>query len=102
TPAVAAHQLVPLGDDVVDRTAVVTERDAAIHAARTLLAHLGRRQRQDELLPGLEARLDLLVRPFPALDLEEALHQAHDFDNSPALSSCARRRILFRRYSLRR
>src|SRR5690349_18008475 len=76
-PAVAAHQLVPLGDDVVDRTAVVTERNAAIHAARALPAHLGRRQRQDELLPVLEPRLDLLVRPFLALDLEEALYQAH-------------------------
>ena len=72
-PAVAADQLVPVGDQVVDRTAVVAERDAAIHAARALLAHLGRRQRQDELLPRLEARLDLLVRPILALDLEEAL-----------------------------
>ena len=40
-PLVAIDQIVPVGDQVVDRTAVVTERNAAIHAARGLLADLG-------------------------------------------------------------
>ncbi len=35
-PLLAIDQVVPVGDLVVDRTAVVTERDAAIHAARGL------------------------------------------------------------------
>ena len=59
-PAVAADQIVPVGDEVVDRAAVVTERNAAIHAARALPRDLGRRQRQHEFLVVLEA----LTRPF--------------------------------------
>ena len=41
-PLVAIDQVVPVRDLVVDRAALVTERNAAIHAARRLLAHLGR------------------------------------------------------------
>ena len=37
-PLVAIDQVVPVRDQVVDRAAVVAERDAAIHAARRLLA----------------------------------------------------------------
>ena len=37
-PLVAIDQVVPVGDQVVDRAAVVAERNAAIHAARGLLA----------------------------------------------------------------
>ena len=35
-PAVAVHEVVPVGDDVPERAALVAERDAAIHAARAL------------------------------------------------------------------
>src|SRR5262249_46589905 len=90
-PAVATHKLVPVGDQVIDWAAVVAERDTAIHAARTLPADLGRRQRQDEFGPRLETRLDLLVRPILALDLEKALHQAHYLVLSPPVSSRAKR-----------
>ncbi len=34
----ALHQVVPLGDEVAERTALVAEGDAAVHAARPLLA----------------------------------------------------------------
>src|SRR5471030_2274539 len=85
-PAVAPHQLVPVGDQVIDRAAAVAERDAAIHAARALLRHLGRRQREDELLPRLETRLDLLVRPLLAFDLEEAGDQTHDHSAATAFA----------------
>src|SRR5205823_5357717 len=54
-----------------------------IHAARALLAHLRGRQRQDEFLPRLETRLDLLVRPILALDFQEPFYEAHNVDNSP-------------------
>ena len=37
-PAVAAHQVVPLRDQVAQWTAVVAERNAAVHAPRRLLA----------------------------------------------------------------
>ena len=39
-PVVAVDEVVPLGDEVAQRAAVVAERDAAVHAARALL--LGR------------------------------------------------------------
>ena len=39
-PAAAIDQIVPVGNDVVDRTSGVTERNTAIHAARALLAEL--------------------------------------------------------------
>ena len=41
-PLVAVDQVVPVGDQVVDRAALVTERDAAVHAARGLALQLGR------------------------------------------------------------
>ena len=36
-PPVLAHQVVPLGDQIAQRTAVVAERNPAVHAARGLL-----------------------------------------------------------------
>jgi hypothetical protein len=36
-PMLAVHQVVPVGDDVAERTALVAERDATVHAARGLL-----------------------------------------------------------------
>ena len=35
-PVVAVDQVVPVGDEVAERAAVVAERDAAVHAARRL------------------------------------------------------------------
>src|SRR6185369_486360 len=66
-----------------------------IHAARALAADLGRRQRMGELLPGLQPRLDLVVRPLLALDFEKALYEAHNLVRSPTPSlrrHCLRRR----------
>ena len=37
-PVVAVDQVVPVGDQVAERAAVVAERDAAVHAPRRLLA----------------------------------------------------------------
>ena len=37
-PPVAVHEVVPLGDQVAQRTAVVAERDTAVHAAAGLVA----------------------------------------------------------------
>ena len=54
-PLVAVDQVVPVRDHVVDRTAVVAERNAAIHAARGLAVQRFGRQRLDEFLAGLTA-----------------------------------------------
>ena len=42
-PLAAAHEVVPLRDQVAERAALVAERDAAVHAAPALLAQLVRR-----------------------------------------------------------
>ena len=55
-PLLAIDQVVPVRDQVVDRTAVVTERDAAIHAARGLVAQRRLGQRLDELLANVFSR----------------------------------------------
>src|SRR5699024_10598067 len=39
-PAVLAHQVIPLGDDIAQGTALVTEGDSAVHAAGGLLFNL--------------------------------------------------------------
>src|SRR4029078_10576745 len=44
-PAVAVDEVVPVGDQVPERAAVVAERDAALHATRALRAKLDRPQR---------------------------------------------------------
>ena len=48
-PAVAVDEVVPVGDQVSERTAVVAERNATFHAARRLFTQLGQRERSDEL-----------------------------------------------------
>jgi hypothetical protein len=35
-PVATVNQVVPVGDDVIDRAAGIAERDAAVHAARAL------------------------------------------------------------------
>ena len=75
----AVDEVVPLGDEVPERAALVAERDAAVHAARRLRARplLGRaartisRQSRDALLD----RALVLLR---ARDLQEALRITHD------------------------
>src|SRR6266581_3704115 len=56
-PLVTIDQVVPVRDQVVDRTAGVTEWDAAIHAARRLCGELWLRQRLEKFFPGLAAHL---------------------------------------------
>src|SRR5439155_6619158 len=71
-PATAIDEVVPVGDDVPERAALVAERDAAIHAARALtLQHLVGCALL-ELAPVLQALGDGLLVDLLALVLEEA------------------------------
>src|SRR5947208_16348387 len=71
-PAAAGHEVVPVGDDVPERAALVAEGDAAVHAARALaLEHLVGRPLL-ELPPVLQALRDRLLVDLLALELEEA------------------------------
>src|SRR5579871_2838533 len=61
-PPVAVDEVVPVGDQVPQRTAAVTERHAALHAARGLLAQLRQRQRADELAEVTDALAGIALR----------------------------------------
>src|SRR5438309_659518 len=78
-PLLAIDQIVPVRDQIVDRAALVAERDAAIHAARGLGAQGRFRKRFRELLPALFARRGLLIAAIGALDLEKPGRLAHRF-----------------------
>ncbi len=76
-PVLAVHQVVEVGDDVVDRAAVVAERDATIHAARALDLGFAVRQREHELLVMLHARFGRFVCLVLAGKFEKAGRLAH-------------------------
>src|SRR5262249_19213119 len=76
-PAPAIHQVVPVRDDVAERTALVAERDAAIHASRPLRAKLVLGQLEIILAPILQALGDRTPRRRLALDLHESGYFAH-------------------------
>src|SRR5450432_983418 len=48
-PLMPVYEVVPVGNDVVHRTTGLAERDAAVHAARTLLRRFVVLEREDEL-----------------------------------------------------
>src|SRR5215831_5803983 len=83
-PLVAVDEIVPVRDQIVDRAALVTERDAAIHAARRLLTVLRLRQRLDELLPAAAADIRLIIASVLALDLEKSGGLTHPQPSTPA------------------
>ena len=65
-PVVAAGEVVPLGDQVAQRAAVVAERDAAVHAPGGLLAYRG--DREDGVLTVLPGEVDVLPVHDPHVD----------------------------------
>src|SRR5690606_11591744 len=76
-PVAAIYQIVPVRNDVVDRAALMTKRDAAIHAARALLAEFSIAKRNDELLIVLEALFDGSIGAVVARELHETGGLAH-------------------------
>src|SRR6185503_16488220 len=79
-PAPAIDEIVPVGDEVAQRAAVVAERHAAFHAARALRGQLVVGTPDDELAVRAIAADPLgrvLVRDPDAVDLQEAANLAH-------------------------
>jgi len=76
-PLVTIDEVVPGRDQIVDRAAVMAERDATVHAARRLLAGLGLGQRPDEFVPAAAAAFRLVIGPVAALDFEKAGRSTH-------------------------
>ena len=74
---VAIHEVVPIGDEVPERTAVVAERHAALHAARSLVAELEQRKRADELPMVTDALARNALGRIGAVELLERADFAH-------------------------
>ncbi len=81
--AVAVDEVVPVGDQVAERAAVVAERHAAVHAARALLAQLRDRAREQELAVVVDALGRVALGDAVPLDLQEAAELAHQPPVSP-------------------
>ena len=78
-PLVAVDEVVPVGDQVAERAALVAERDAAVHAARALLAQLVARATGDRPRSQSWTRsVDRAVRLLVPLELHEAGGLTHD------------------------
>ena len=83
-PLVAVDEIVPVRNEVAERTALMTERDAAVHAARTLLHQVAGRRRQIHLAPVMDALLDGTSRVLAALDLDEPCWLTHGVAAAPS------------------
>src|SRR5205814_9609759 len=90
-PAVAVDEVVPVGNQVAQRTAVVTEGHAAIHAAGALVTQLGDRPGEQELAVVVRALERVPLGDAVSLDLDEAPELAHRKPRSAAVRRLSRR-----------
>ncbi len=88
-PAVLVDEVVPVGDQVAERAALVAEGNATVHAARALLAEILDREGKVDLPPVVHALGDGARRPLLALDLEKAGGLTHSWPR-PARRTSAR------------
>jgi len=77
-PLVGEHQIIEVGDDVVDGAAAVAKRRAAVHATCALRLGLLGRQTNDELFVMLQTLRHGLVALVDALKFHEAGDFSHD------------------------
>ena len=73
----AIREVVPVRNDVVDRTARLAERNAAVHAARTLLRRFILLERLNELVIGAHTLVDRQRHLVDAGKLHESGDLAH-------------------------
>ena len=76
-PAAVIRQVVPVRNQVVHRTAGMAERNAAVHAARALLALLFLGEGLVNLQPVLKPVLDFAPGGLFAIDLQKPCHLTH-------------------------
>src|SRR6202012_1066574 len=76
-PIAAIGEVVPVGNLVVDRTADVTIGDAAIHAARRLVARRLLAQRQHELTVVADSVGGRRIPPVRAVYLQDPRNLTH-------------------------
>ncbi len=85
-PLAAIHQVVPVGNQVIDRATLVAEGYAAIHAARTLGGQRLITQGNDEFLEVLDALFHRCIATILARELHEARRLAHYLPPTAAAS----------------
>src|SRR5206468_11592988 len=76
-PLVPIDEIVPVRDAVAERAALMTERDAAVHAAGALLLELRGGPREHDLLPVPQPFLDRPVRLLVPPELDEPRNLPH-------------------------
>ena len=76
-PLIPVHQVVPVRNEVPERTPLVAERDPTIHAAGALRLEIGHRVGQVHFLPVEDPFCNRSRRLFLPLDLQKALDLAH-------------------------
>ena len=76
-PAVAVDEIVPVGNEVVDRAAGVAKRHTAIHAASALLALFLLGERLVDFEPILDALVGLAPRGLCPFDFQKASDLTH-------------------------
>src|SRR5690606_6603677 len=89
-PVVIVDQIVPVGDLVVHGTAcrAVAIGNAAVHAARRLLLHLGIRHRNGEFAEvAYTIRCGLILAHLP-VDLQKTCNLAHVYVLTSKRSAC--------------
>src|SRR5699024_2525653 len=82
SPAGLAHQVIPLGDDIAQGAALVTERNAAVHAAGGLLFNLASGGIFVDLAVVQQAHGDGAVRRGCAVKLLKSVWISHYFTAS--------------------
>jgi hypothetical protein len=75
--ALTVDEVVPVGDQVPERAAVVAERHAALHAACALLLQLDERQELHELAVVADALAGSALGRVCARDLQEGAELTH-------------------------
>ena len=89
-PAVTVDEVVPVGDQVAERAAVVAEGHTALHAASPLAAQLGHRRREQELVVVADALAGVALRYAPPLPLQKSTQLTHGRASSPGERPCGR------------
>ncbi len=77
-PPIAVHEIVPVGNQVAQRAALMAERNAAVHAARALLLELSLRVRKIDLSPVLEPLGHRTGRLFLPVNFDEPGRFTHN------------------------
>ena len=82
-PLVAVDEVVPVGDEVAERAALVAERNAAVHAPARLHLQLVARERLVDLFPVAQPHRHRTPRRRRPVVLHEAFDVTHEPNPSP-------------------